>query len=81
LPLDTGRVGDQRVTLEFQPVSFAASQAAALELAAATIAQRVAVENVQQAVERVEGKVDELLARARANDIGPVLRITRCSPT
>jgi hypothetical protein len=60
-------------TLEFQPVSLAASQAAALQLAAATIALRVAVENVQQAVERVEGKVDELLARARANDIGPVV--------
>ena len=60
-------------TLEFQPVSLAASQAAALQLAAATIALRVAVENVQQAVEMVEGKVNELLARTRANDIGPVV--------
>jgi hypothetical protein len=59
--------------LEFQPVRLAASQAAALQLAAATIALRVAVENVEQAVARVEGKVDELLARARANDIGPVV--------
>jgi hypothetical protein len=60
-------------TLEFRPISFGPSQAAALQLAAATVALRVAVENVQQAVERVEGKVDELLARARANDIGPVV--------
>jgi hypothetical protein len=60
-------------TLEFQPISFGPSQAAALQLAAATVALRVAVENVQQAVERVEGKVDELLALARANDIGPVV--------
>jgi hypothetical protein len=67
-------------TLEFRPVSLAASQAAALQLAAATIALRVAVENVQQAVERVEGKVDELLARARANDIGPVVAHHGCSP-
>jgi hypothetical protein len=60
-------------TLEFQPVSLVASQAAALQLAAATVALRVAVENVQQAVEKVGGKVDELLARARANDVGPVV--------
>ena len=59
--------------LEFQSVSLVASQAAALQLAAATVALRVAVENVQAAVERVEGKVDELLARARANDVGPVV--------
>jgi hypothetical protein len=67
-----GAQGKFAGTLEFQPISFGPSQAAALQLAAATVALRVAVENVQQAVERVEGKVDELLARARANDIGPV---------
>jgi len=44
--------------LEFHPVRLAASQAAALQLAAATVALRVAVEDVQQAVARVEGKVD-----------------------
>jgi hypothetical protein len=60
-------------TIEFQPVRLAASQASAMQLAAATVALRVAVENVQQAVAKVEGKVDELLARARANDIGPVV--------
>jgi len=60
-------------TLEFRTVSLAASQAAALQLAAATIALPVAVENVQQTVARVEGKVDELLARARANDVGPIV--------
>ena len=44
-------------TLEFRTVSLAASQAAALQLAAATIALRVAVENVQQAVARVEERL------------------------
>ena len=68
-----GAHGQFAGTLEFQTVSFTASQAAALQLTAATIALRVAVENVQQAVERVEGKVDELLARARANDVGPIV--------
>jgi hypothetical protein len=68
-----GAHGQFAGTLEFQTVSLTASQAAALQLAAATIALRLAVENVEQAVERVEGKVDELLARARANDAGPVV--------
>jgi len=68
-----GAHGQFAGTLDFQTVSLAASQAAALQLAAATIALRVAVEDVQQAVARVEGKVDELLARARANDVGPVV--------
>ena len=40
-------------TIEFQPVSLAAGQAAALQLFAATIALRVAVEDVQQAVEKI----------------------------
>ena len=68
-----GAHGQFAGTLDFQTVSLAASQAAALQLAAATIALRVAVEDVQQAVAKVEGKVDELLARARANDVGPVV--------
>jgi hypothetical protein len=68
-----GAHGQFAGTLDFQTVSLAASQAAALQLAAATIALRVAVEDVQQAIAKVEGKVDELLARARANDVGPVV--------
>ena len=68
-----GAHGQFAGTLNFQTVSLAASQAAALQLAAATIALRVAVEDVQNAVAKVEGKVDELLARARSNDVGPVV--------
>jgi hypothetical protein len=60
-------------TMDFRTVSLVANQAAALQLAAATVALRIAVENVQQAVARVEGKTDELLARARADQVGHVV--------
>jgi hypothetical protein len=68
-----GAHGQFAGTLEFRTLSLAANQAAALQLAAATVALRLAVENVEQAVARVEGKTDELLARARADQIGPVV--------
>lgn len=68
-----GQHGRFAGNLEFKVVKFAPSQAAALQLAAATAALRLAVENVEQAVAGVEGKVDELVARARAADVGPVV--------
>lgn len=72
-----GRFGG---TLEFRKVPLGPSQAAMLQTAAVAAALRVAVESVQASVEAVEGKVDELMARARARDIGPSSGTTRSSP-
>jgi len=59
--------------LEFTEVSLAASQAAALQLAAATVALKVAIANVQRAVELVEGKLDGLVTLANAKVLGEVI--------
>lgn len=59
--------------LEFTEVSLAASQAAALQLAAATVALKVAIANVERAVERVEGKLDGLVTLANAKVLGEVI--------
>lgn len=69
------RGGDGRIagTLDFRLAKFAPSRAAALQLAAATAALRLAIAEVEQSVAGVEGRVDELVARARATDVGPVV--------
>jgi hypothetical protein len=59
--------------LEFQSVSLAANQAAALQLAAATVALKVAIANVEQAVARVEGKVESLIAHHEAERIAKIV--------
>jgi hypothetical protein len=64
-------------TIEFQPVRLAASQAAAMQLAAATVALRVAVENVQQAVAKVERSMSYWLGPERTTSVLS-WRITSC---
>lgn len=68
---DNGRFAGQ---LGFEKVPMAAEQALALQTAAVSLALRSAIKNVQEAVERVEGKVDRinrhLASRLRGDVIG-----------
>jgi hypothetical protein len=59
--------------LEFQEVTMAAERALSLELAFATVALRAAINDVQQAVARVEDKVSDLAALTKAQAIGEVI--------
>lgn len=59
--------------LEFSKVSLRPNQAAAMQLAAATVALKVAIADVQRAVERVEGKIDGLVTSANARVLGEVV--------
>ena len=65
--------------LAFQPVSMAAEQALAMQTAAVSLALRSAIADVQKAVERVEGKVDQIKAhldgRLRGDVIGTYLHL------
>jgi hypothetical protein len=59
--------------LDWAPVSFSPEQALSLEVAAATMALRAAIADVKKAVERVEGKVDQVVRLVRAERLGHVL--------
>src|SRR6185369_6209421 len=59
--------------LDFQQVSLAPTRAISIQLAVATASLRAAMKDVERAVERVEGKVDDLAARAHAATLGDVL--------
>jgi hypothetical protein len=67
--------------LDFESVSLAAEQALALQTVAVTLALRSAIANVQEAVERVEGKVDRinqvLSARLKGDVIGTYRELLR----
>jgi hypothetical protein len=65
-----GKIAHQ---LRFTQSSLAPEQLLSLQAAAATLALRAAIKNVQEAVERVEGKVDDILRMARAERVGDVL--------
>lgn len=58
---------------DFQEVSLVAEQALSLQTMMATVALRAAIQQVQNAVERVEGKVDDLVALTKAETIADVL--------
>jgi hypothetical protein len=58
---------------DFQEVSLVAEQALSLQMMMATVALRAAIQQVQNAVERVEGKVDDLVALTKAETIADVL--------
>jgi hypothetical protein len=58
---------------DLQRVTFGAEQAMSLQLAMATASLRAAIKDVQKAVERVEGKVDRLVALAKAQMRGQVI--------
>ncbi|MDT3440336.1 MULTISPECIES: hypothetical protein [unclassified Pseudofrankia] len=59
--------------LDFRQVSLGPTRAMSIQLAVATAALRAAIKDVERAVERVEGKVDDLAARARSATLGDVL--------
>ncbi|MGH3468619.1 MAG: hypothetical protein ACRDQF_12930 [Thermocrispum sp.] len=66
--------GKIRGILDLEKVGgLGAEQALALQTAAATLALRAAIAEVQAAVERVEGKVDDLLGLLRADRVGDIL--------
>lgn len=56
--------------LEMQPVDFSAQQALALQQAATMMALRMAIQEVAEAVQRVEGKLDVLSDLVRSQRIG-----------
>jgi hypothetical protein len=59
--------------LQWQPVHLAGEQALALQTMGTTAALMVAIRDVQQAVERVEDKVTEVLVMAEAQHVGDVI--------
>lgn len=65
--------GQWGANLDFQQVDFGPTEALSLQLAIATASLRAAIKDVQRAVERVEGKVDDLVARAEATALGEVI--------
>ncbi|NED60131.1 hypothetical protein G3I15_04230, partial [Streptomyces sp. SID10244] len=58
--------------LQWQRVPLGPSQAMALQMFAVQMALKSAIASVEDAVERVEGKVDEVLALAKADRSGDV---------
>lgn len=58
---------------QFQEVSLVAERALSIQMMMATVALRVAIGEVQQAVERVEGKVDDLVVLTKARTIAGVV--------
>ncbi|MEO6500533.1 MAG: hypothetical protein ABIQ09_01320 [Jatrophihabitantaceae bacterium] len=58
---------------DLQSVTFDAQQAMSLQLAMATASLRAAIKDVAKAIERVEGKVDRLVALANAQMLGQVI--------
>jgi pyruvate/2-oxoglutarate dehydrogenase complex dihydrolipoamide acyltransferase (E2) component len=66
---DTQIVGN----LDWRPVDLAPEQALAFQTAAVHLAMRAAIRDVVAAIERVEGKVDNLVALTRAERLGNVV--------
>lgn len=66
-----------RAHLDFEKISLGPQQALALQTAAVQLALRAAIAEVQAAVERVEGKVDDVLGLLRAERAGDVLGTKR----
>lgn len=58
---------------KFEQVNLGPEQALALANASSTLALRAAIADVQKAVERVEGKVDQILALAQAERWGGIV--------
>lgn len=56
--------------LDWKPVDLGPERALAMQTAAMNLALRAAIKQVADAVERVEGKVDKLVALARAERLG-----------
>jgi hypothetical protein len=71
---DSGRI---RGVLDFEKVSLGPQQVLTLQTAAVSLALRAAIADVQSAVERVEGKVDDVLGLLRAERVGDALGIRR----
>jgi hypothetical protein len=68
-----GGAGSILKHLQLSKVDLGPEQALSLQLAAATVALRMAIAEVQKAVERVEGKVDEVVRLIRSERLGDAL--------
>jgi hypothetical protein len=71
------KFGKIREHLELERVSLGPEQALALQTMAVQMALRAAIAEVQAAVERVEGKVDDILGLLRAERMGDALGTKR----
>ena len=72
-PTFRGAAGRFAQHADLQEVSLPPMQALSLQTMMATLALRAAIQQVQNAVERVEGKVDDLVALTKAGTIADVL--------
>lgn len=63
--------------LSFDKAALGAEQAVALQTAAVAIALRSAIADVEKAVAQVDGKVEDLQRRARAEEVGEVVGLCR----
>lgn len=59
--------------LDWKPANLGPSQALSMQTAAAQLALRAAIKDVVAAIERVEGKVDQLVTLARAERLGAAI--------
>lgn len=59
--------------LEWRPVEVAAEQALSMQAVATSLALQAAVRDVQEALRRVEGKVDQIVALVRSERLGNVV--------
>lgn len=66
-----------RGALDFQKVDLGPQQLLSLQSAAVSLALRAAIKEVQAAVERVEGKLDDVLSLLRAERVGNMLGTRR----
>src|SRR6266508_1972828 len=71
--------GSKRITgvLDFEKVNLGPEQMMALQTAAVGLALRAAIKEVQAAVERIEGKVDDVIDLLRSARLGNVLGTRR----
>ncbi len=71
-----GSVRDQQhivANLEWRPVEVAADQALSMQAVATSLALQAAVRDIQEALRRIEGKVDQVIALVRAERLGNVV--------
>ncbi|GAD82888.1 hypothetical protein [Nocardia asteroides] len=69
----TDGAGKIRAQLQWKPVSLAGTKALSLQMTIATVALQTAIAEATAAVERVEGKVEQVLDLVKASTSGDVL--------
>jgi hypothetical protein len=71
-----GSVRDQQhivANLDWRPVEVAADQALSMQAVATSLALQTAVRDIQEALRRIEGKVDQIVALVRAERLGSMV--------